>query len=117
MLVTQGDIFSVASGLTTILQIREVNTYQRAFYFRNLGASDLSVQIEESADGGGTWSIVGTAFTVSATGGSSDVVVRSVDSSNILRVRASGGAADRDLRIDYARFIKDSGHIWVAPLL
>lgn len=115
MLVTQHDIFDVSSGLTTILTIREANSYARALYFRNLSSSALSLQIEHSADGGTTWAIVGTAFTLAA----GLLIVKDVASTygQILRVRASGGGDDRDAEICYTRIFDDTGHDWVMPVI
>jgi len=117
MLVTQTEVFNVPAALDTILQLREVNSYQRTFYFKNLSDSTLTLVIQESDDGGNTWEDLVSAFTVGAAGAGSDVEVKNVTSSNILRVQASGGGNDRDLYISSARFYLDSNHVWARPLL
>lgn len=112
MLTTQSDIFAVPAALGIILQIREVSSgIQRTLLLQNLSSSDLTVQIEESADGGSTWSIIDSAFTVGAAGGA-DIAIKSIDSANILRVRASGGGDDRDLYITYTRMHEGCPAIW-----
>lgn len=115
MLVTQGDVFDITSGLMTALTIRENNTYQRVLFFRNLSSSALSLQIEHSADGGSSWSVVGAGFTLAA----GALVVKDIASTyaNILRIRASGGGDDRDLEIQYARIFNDTDHIWITPIV
>ena len=114
MLATQSTTFDVNTGLTTILTIRETNSYQRTLYFRNLTTDALAVQVECSMDGGTTWSVVGTSFTLASL--VSQVFGVPAINSGILRVRASGGGNDRDLEIAYARLFDDLGHIWQTPV-
>ena len=113
MLVTQSDVFDVPISLSTILTIRENNTYERSLYFKNLTASDISIQIETSADGGSTWSLVDSAFTLSA----NTIEVKQIEVTNILRLRASGGGDDRDIYLAYARIFNDANREWVRPLI
>jgi hypothetical protein len=114
VLVTQSDVFDIPMSLSVVLNIRENNTYQRSLYFKNLlGADTLAFQIETSADGGSTWTLIDTAFSVA--GG--EIVVKEITAPNILRVRASGGGNDRDAYIAYARFIEDEDHEWVTPAI
>lgn len=113
MLVTQSDVFDIPISLATVLTIRENNTYQRSLYFSNLTAADISMQIETSADGGTTWSLVEPAFTLSA----NTIEVREIEAANILRLRASGGGDDRDIYLAYSRIFKDSNREWVSPLV
>lgn len=115
MLCTQSALFDIPVGLSTVLQIRETNSYQRMLSFQNHTSSELSIQIEESSDGGATWSVVGTAFVVGALGSASEIVVKSISSTNILRVRCSGGGDDRDLTISYARLYADATNMWSSP--
>lgn len=120
MIVTQSDSFDVPAAQATILQLRETNSYQRTLLFRNLTASDLSCQIEHSADGGTTWVVIDTAFTISAIGGGSEVAIKNISSTyagSILRVRASGGGDDRDLQIHFTRMYLDTAHVWSSPVL
>ena len=119
MLASQSDVFDIASGTVTVLTVRESNTLQRTFYFKNLTASELSVSIESSLDGGGTWSVIDTAFTVGAQGSATECVVKDVTSDGILRVRASGGGDDRDVYIAYTRILDAGtvGAVWCKPVL
>jgi len=115
MLATQSDVLDVPIALDTILTIRENNTYQRSLFFKNLTASDISMQIETSTDGGSTWSLVEAAFSIAA----NSIEVKEVDADNILRLRASGGGNDRDLYIAYARIFDNccASPEWTKPLL
>ena len=115
MLATQQDTFDVPTGLTTLLTIRELgNGYQRSLWFENLTADDLAIQLESSTDGGTTWALIGTAFTL----GDSELIAKDVPAATvgIVRIRASGGSADKDLVIGYTRMFSDSGHIWQSPV-
>lgn len=114
MLVTQNQTFPVPASLSTILTIRERNTYQRSLFFQNLTSSSLSISLEHSSDGGSTWEIVGTAFTLTAL--TQTVKEVAATYSNILRIRASGGGDDRDLYIGFARIFAD-GSTWTDPTL
>lgn len=116
MIAVQSRVFDVASGLSTVLSIRERNSYSVVLFFRNRGDLELSLQIEESADGGSTWSLVDTAFTLAAAGEDGDVAVKLVASDDILRVRGSGGGGDRDLEIAFVRDVNESA-TWTAPVL
>lgn len=115
MIATQGDVFDVPVALGTILTIREPASYQRSLYFRNISSNTLAVQIEESDDGGSSWSIVGTAFSL----GAGIILVKEVAATvtGILRIRASGGGDDRDLHLEYSRAYDDTSHIWASPTL
>lgn len=116
MIVTQTGVIDVPNAAGTILEIRETNSYQRTFTFHNLIGASLSLEIQASADGGGTWATVGTAFTLAA--GAIEVKnVAVAYASSILRVRGSGGAADDDLAVTFVRMYIDSNNIWVAPIL
>ena len=114
MMCTQSQLFDVPASLTTIVTLREGNTYARSLYFKNQSSDTLAIQIEHSSDGGATWAIVGTAFSLAAAA----IAVKEVAAtySNILRVRASGGGDDRDLFIAYARMF-DDGNTWTDPTL
>ena len=120
MLCSQSDTFDVPVALSTILQLRETNSFQRTLVLQNLTASDIAAQIERSADGGSTWALIGTAFTVGAVGGGSDVQIQNISAtyaSNIIRIRCSGGGNDRDLNISFMRMYLDATHIWSSPLV
>lgn len=114
MYVTQSQTFDVPVSLSTIVTIREGNTLQRSLFFQNLTTDTLAIQIEHSSDGGATWALVGTAFSL----GSLAQVVKEIASTytNILRIRASGGGDDRDLYIAYSRAFSD-GATWTDPTL
>ena len=115
MVVTQSDLLDVPASQGTVLTIREGSSYQRTFCFTNRSAVTLAIQIEESLDGGATWSVIGTAFSL----GAGLLVVKEIPatSTGILRVRASGGGNDRDLDVTYFRCFDDGGHVWTNPLL
>jgi len=114
MLITQTDILDVPSTLSTIVTLRENNSWGRSLYFENRYSASLSIQIETSADGGSTWSLVGTAFALAA----GDKIAKEVSAvyPNILRVRASGGGEDRDLYLGYSRMFATTG-TWTDPTL
>lgn len=112
MLVTQTTVVNIPVSLSTVLTIRENNSWQRSLYFKNLSASTLAIQLETSADGGTTWSIIGTAFSLAA--GESIAKEISAAYPYILRIRASGGGSDRDLYIGYARMFADGAN-WTNP--
>lgn len=114
MMVTQSQLFDVPVSLSTIITIREGNTYARSLYFKNQSSSVLAINIEHSSDGGATWTLVGTAFSLAAAA----IAVKEITAaySNILRIRASGGGDDRDLFVAYARMF-DDGATWTDPTL
>ncbi len=114
MITSQTGFFDVPAALATIVNIREVNSWQRSLFFENKSSSTLSIQMEHSADGGTTWSIIGTAFTLVA--GAKIEKEISTTYPNQLRIRASGGGEDRDLVITYARMFGD-GDTWTNPTL
>jgi len=114
MIATQTGLFDVAAALATVVNIRETNSWQRSLFFENKSSGTLAIQIETSADGGTTWSLVGTAF--SLTTGSRVTKEVSTSYLNQLRIRASGGGDDRDLSITYARMFGD-GDTWTNPTL
>jgi len=114
MLITQTDIFDVPASLSTVVNIRENNSLERSLFFDNKSSATLSIQIETSADGGTTWSLVGTAFSLTA--GSQTVKEIAASYPNQLRIRASGGGDDRDLYIGYARLFSNTSS-WTNPTL
>ena len=118
MLSQQTDVFDVAIATAVFLQDRATSALQRTFVFQNLTASELTLTIEESADGA-TWTVVGVAFTVGIAGGGSDYVIKNIASGNALRVKGSGGAADRDLLAAILRVYADTDvpRIWARPSL
>ena len=115
MLTFRTDVLDVPNALATILQDSETSVLQRTFIFRNLTASELTLTLQESADGGATWSNVGTAFIVDVAGGGGDILVKNVASANILRVRGQGGGGDRDLEVALVSAALDTSHIWTNP--
>lgn len=117
MLVSQSDTFGVPATVNTIVTIREVNSYNRVLYLKNLTVNAITIQIQRSADGGNTWDDVGSAISLGAAGGGADVEFVNVSDGNILRVRGSGGGNDRDLYLTYTRFYLDSDRVWTTPLL
>ena len=114
MLITQSDIMDVPASLSTIVTLRENNSWGRSLYFENKYSASLSIQIETSGDGGATWALIGTAFALAAAA----KIVKEVTAAypNILRVRASGGGEDRDLYIGYARMFATT-NTWTDPTL
>ena len=123
MKITCSDIFDAPVVEDTILTIREAGIFPRTFTLRNLTAAvAMAFRIQESADGGTTWTNVtlsdGTVqITFGAAGSGTDVLVERITSANILRVRASGGGADRDLEIALLRVYDDDTGLWGSPLL
>jgi hypothetical protein len=106
---------NVPVSLATILTIRENSAgYQRSLFFENISSDTLSIQIQESTDGGATWVLIGTAFSLAAAA----KIVKEISSanSNILRIQASGGGDDRDLSIGYSRLFANTA-TWTDPTL
>ena len=122
MLDECSDVFDIQVAEATILQVREAGVFPRTFTFRNLTAGTPAYRIQESANGGTTWTNLTLAdgtlqTTLGAAGGGTDVTVERVTSSNMLRVLASGGTADRDLELRLSRSYVDAAHLWTSPLL
>jgi len=115
MIITSSDVLDVPVALATVLTIREANSYARSVFLHNLtSGSDLAMELQYSNDGGTSWSIIDTAFTLAA----GELITKEIESTygQILRLRASGGGDDRDLHITYARIFDDNQHNWVMPI-
>ena len=120
MICTQTEVIDIPASLATILTIRESGIAMRTLSLENLSASELAISLEESADGGANWSLLEPAFTLGVKGSATGVLVKYTDSTNILRVRASGGGDDRDLALTYMRAVEDTsgtGRTWTRPSL
>ena len=113
MLVSQTGVFATAVAATTILTIREENSYSRYLSFRNISGSILTIVIEYSATGAaGTW-VTDTASFPLADGA---VIAKVPTNSTLLRIQASGAAADAGLEINYTRIEADSASgTWLSP--
>lgn len=114
MIAVQTGIFAVPLGEGTVLTIREENTYIRLFTFQNLNVGVLSFKIQYSADGGTTWNTVGSSFNVNPAPNNLEVVAIPATTTNILRIRGSGGAAGNDVEISFAR-VEAVGTTWISP--
>jgi len=114
MLVTQTDILDVPATLSTILTLRENNSWARSLFFENRYSASISIEISHSSDGGATWTVWDVAFSLTA--GSKIAKEIGAAYGNILRIRASGGGDDRDLYIGYARMFA-STNTWTDPTL
>lgn len=113
MIITQTDAVPTTLAESTILEIRETNTYTRVINFKNLTDTTLSIQIEESADGGSSWTAVGSSFTVVADA----LSVQTPASTNIMRIRCSGKNDDYGIEICYSRMLDDATYVWTQPVL
>jgi len=117
MINTQTDVFDVPVAVGTILTVRETNAYDRTFVFRNLTAAQtLNIEVQNSDDGGTTWDTAVAAFNLLP----GIMIVKTVVGAtyaNILRVRASGGGADRDLYLALQRPYLDAAKVWSSPVL
>ena len=111
MLATQTDVFSVPAKKKTILTVRETGATFRTFVFTNVKAADLTVAIEESADGV-KWSVAEPPFTVGAAGSETANMVKIVESPNMLRIRAAGGKNGQELELGYTRLKDSQRRIW-----
>jgi hypothetical protein len=92
MVETLSDVFNVPVASSTILTIREANSFQRTLVFTNLHTGELTLRVDHSSDGGNTWTEgVVTTFALPV----GDTLVKNVAASygSMLRVVASGGAA------------------------
>jgi len=117
MLATQTDVFPTTLAASTVLSIREANTYIRILWFKNLTGTDLNITIESSADGGTTWTVLVPAFVLTAAPAAGSVQAKQAISANILRVRASGVTDDQGLMISYTRQFLDATRVWQAPVV
>lgn len=117
MLVTQTVELDVPSSEDTVLQIRETSSYQRTFYLENLSTSEtISIIIQKSSDGS-TWTDVFTSFDLGPVGSGTEIATKNVTDSDQLRIRASGGANDKELKLSYCRYYNDTApHIWFTPI-
>jgi len=115
MICTRSEILDVPVAVATVLQDRESSSYQRTLILRNLTALVLTMTLQESSDGGATWTDIDTPFTIGVAGGGADVVVVNIDSTNILRLRGQGGGDDRDLEAGMVSIHSDASGIWTAP--
>ena len=115
MLITQTDVFPTYLAETTILEIREINTYSRVLGFKNLTSdSTMSFKIEESTDGGATWTTVVPSFTVAA----GEIGVKVLGSLGILRIKSEAVSSDAGVMISYARsFVIVAPQIWLEPVI
>lgn len=116
MIVTTTSVVDVPAAAGTLLTDQDSPAAQRTFVFKNLNDPDdlalvtLSLLIEESSDGGATWETNTVAFNVEA----GTVEIKNVISTNILRVRGSGGTDDRDLEFSLVKIYTappDSSHV------
>jgi len=119
MLAVQTDWLDVPTIAGTVLQDREGNDYLRLFIFENMTDSSISVTIQQSSDGGGTWAdLSGMPFTLGAVGSGTEVQIKTVGATdNILRVRMSGGNSDRDVVVTLCRYYLDVSKVWSRPML
>lgn len=114
MLATQIDIFPTTLANTVWLTLRQLNTYARLFSFKSLCSASLSILIEESLDGGTTWTTVtGGSFTLSA----GDIVSKSVTSNGLVRISGSGETNSKGILIGCAQIFLDSTYVWQSPVL
>ena len=104
MIQTRVLICDVPVAEDTIFTLRSESSYMRVFYFENLTDSTLNLQLEYSADGGNSWSDLGSSFSLGPVGGGEEVEAVTVTDSNILRCRASGGGSDRDVMVSIVEY-------------
>ena len=119
---TVTDIVDVQVAEGTVLQVREAGTFPRTFTLTNLTAGTPAFKIQRSVDGGTVWTDLtlsdGTMqITLGVSGGGADVSVQRITDGNMLRVRMSGGAADRDVLYSLTRTYYDLNKILGSPLL
>jgi len=112
----QADVVDIPAAAAVVLRDRTNAAFQRTFYFQNLTANALSLVIEESADGT-TWSVLVPAFVVGIMGSGTEIIPKNIVSSNMLRVKGSGGGDDRDMLVTLVRGIVDANKVWAKPLI
>jgi len=113
MIVTQTDILPVTVLESTLVIIRETNSFTRLFTFRNVAAGQLSFKFQESTDGGQTWVDLGVVFPIE-TGQSSTQVPAS---SNLLRILVSGLTDPYGVELTYTRYYEDATYVWTSPVV
>jgi len=119
MLVTQSAVVGIPASLAVIVTIRETGVANRTLCFENLTSNEISISLEESADNT-NWTQLEPSFVLGVAGSATGVVVKDTASTNIIRVRASGGGDDRDVSLSYLRVVEEAagvGRIWTRPSL
>jgi len=119
MITVQTDILDTAIAEATILENRETCATPRLFTFFNRDAAeDIIYRIQESADGGATWSYITLASALTQTTlVAGEAGAERIISTNILRIRAysAGGATTKGLELTLLRTYADAGHVWTDP--
>ncbi len=111
-LLVQGDIFDVPSAEATLFTLREANGFPKVLFFENLTSNTITIRLQESGDGGATFINLGATFDLGPAGGGAAVEVKKEDTTNIIRVRGSGGANDRDVLINTGRYYLTGATTW-----
>jgi hypothetical protein len=104
MFDNQSKVFSVAAAQGVIFTILDDLSTPRVVTLLNMSGSLLTCQYEYSTDGGGTWTALGSSFTLDPTGsGGSDLDVQKITQTGRIRLKASGGASARELHVQVSR--------------
>lgn len=65
MLVSQSLVVDAPAMMTSLLRVLDGSPFPRALWLENLDSSNtLTVKLESSNDGGITWVLIGTQFTI-----------------------------------------------------
>jgi len=113
MRVSQTDVIPATLAETTLLTIRESNSYNRIFTFKNLCTAQLTLSIEYSADGGTTWSTAVASFNLT----SGAIATKQVTHLTILRIRGSGETNSIGVMLSFDRSYLDATHVWTSPVV
>lgn len=105
MLAQRSVVVDVPSIAAVLFYDWEHNDYQRTFFLKNLTGLTLTYYLEESTDGGDTWSSIESA---SLTAGAGTFVNASDSNNGLLQLRASGGGEDADLEITMVSYHADT---------
>lgn len=111
----------IPAAEAVILVITESSAMDRVFYFENLTASAITLTLQESADGGATYTDVTFAdasanpFVLGAVGSGTERIFKHYSSLNIFRIQGSGGGDDRDILLTYGRYFPTGDTAYRAP--
>lgn len=99
MFITQSSVFSVAAAQSTIFTVIDDLATPRTVVLHNRSALVLTCQYQYSTDGGGSWTDLGSSFTLGVAGGGAEEDMLRITQAGRIRLLASGGASDDELSV------------------
>jgi len=104
MFDNQSNVFNVPAAQGVIFTILDDLSTPRVVSLLNMSTGVLTCQYEYSTDGGGTWTVLGSSFDLDPAGsGGSELDVQKITQTGRLRLKASGGATNRELNVQVTR--------------